>query len=64
MTTASSTPLKAIRAKCLWCSDDQPKEVRECPITSCPLFEYRFGRNPARKGVGGRLKAVPSEKRE
>jgi len=42
------TPLKAIRAKCRDCSGDQPKEVRRCPVTDCPLFIYRFGRNHSR----------------
>jgi len=46
------TPLKAIRAKCLECSAGQPKEVRECVILNCPLFSYRFGTNPKRKGIG------------
>lgn len=47
------TPIKAIRAKCLECSNNQPKEVRECYIPECPLFIYRLGKNPKRKGIGG-----------
>ncbi len=46
------TPLKAIRAKCLECSCNQPSEVRLCPITECSLFFYRGGTNPSRKGIG------------
>ncbi len=46
------TPLKAIRLKCLDCSNDQPKEVRLCPIEKCALFQFRFGKNPRRKGIG------------
>lgn len=46
------TPLKAIRAKCLDCSAGQPSEVRKCDIPECPLFTYRFGKNPKRKGIG------------
>jgi hypothetical protein len=45
------TPLKSIRAKCLDCSINQPKEVRECQITDCPLWFFRFGTNPKRKGL-------------
>ena len=45
------TPLKAIRQKCLNCSNRQPKEVRFCQATECPLFVYRFGKNPKRRGV-------------
>lgn len=36
---------KAIRAKCLDCSENQI-EVRDCPIKHCPLWAYRFGANP------------------
>lgn len=50
----SLTPLKAIRKKCLDCSCFQPKEVKLCPMTECTLYPYRFGHNPARKGLGAR----------
>ena len=43
---AKLTPIKAIRAKCLDCTNGQYVEVRECPITDCPLYEYRMGRRP------------------
>ena len=46
------TPIKAIRAKCLECSGGQPSEVRECLITDCPLYPFRMGKNPNRKGIG------------
>lgn len=46
------TPLKAIRLNCVQCSVNQPKEVRLCPITDCPLYPFRFGSNPNRKGIG------------
>ena len=51
------TPIKAIRAKCLECSNHQPKEVRECYIPECPIYPYRMGTNPNRKGIGN-LKGV------
>ena len=44
------TPIKAIRRHCLSCSGDSPKEVRLCVITDCPLYPYRLGKNPHRKG--------------
>ena len=47
------TPLKAIRAKCLDCSCGQWYEVKMCPIDCCPLYEYRDGHNPKRKGISG-----------
>lgn len=40
------SPLKAIRAKCLDCSGDYLKEIKECPITDCPLYPFRTGKNP------------------
>jgi hypothetical protein len=43
------TPVKAIRAKCLDCTGDQPKEVRECPVYACPCWPYRMGRRPTKK---------------
>ncbi len=43
---ARLTPMKAIRAKCLECSNDQMKEVRLCPIKKCALYEYRTGHRP------------------
>ena len=39
------TPMKAIRLKCLDCSDTS-SEVKHCPVTDCPLRPYRFGRRP------------------
>ena len=44
------TPLKAIRAHCLACSNDSANEVKLCPIKDCPLYAYRFGHDPALKG--------------
>jgi hypothetical protein len=47
------TPLQAIRAKCLDCSNHKPKEVRECSaMFSCALYPFRLGHNPNRRGVG------------
>lgn len=40
------TPIKAIRAKCLDCCCGQYKEVELCPSADCPLYPYRFGKNP------------------
>lgn len=44
------TPIKSIRAKCLNCSCGSSNEVSLCVIEDCPLFPYRFGKNPNRKG--------------
>jgi hypothetical protein len=48
------TPLKSIRAKCLECSNGQPKEVRQCPATDCTHYPFRLGKNPNRKGSGNK----------
>jgi hypothetical protein len=41
------TPIKSIRAKCLDCTCNQPKEVRLCQVISCPLYPYRMGKRPS-----------------
>lgn len=51
MRKAVPTPLKAMRAKCLDCAG-RPKEVRHCPAIDCPLWPFRMGKNPNRKGIG------------
>lgn len=52
---SKTTPLKAIRAHCLECMCGSVKEVKLCEM-NCPLHIYRFGKNPTRKGIGGRGK--------
>ncbi|WP_164845556.1 hypothetical protein [Anaerosphaera multitolerans] len=37
------TRQQAIRKKCLDCSGQSFKEVKECPIKKCPLYRYRLG---------------------
>jgi hypothetical protein len=36
-------PLQAIRERCLWCSNDQPKEIEMCASHICPLHPFRWG---------------------
>ena len=52
------TPVSAIRAQCLVCAKGKVRVVRKCEKQDCPLFHYRFGRNPARKGIGGPRRAA------
>lgn len=40
------TPMKAIREKCLDCMCGNANEVRLCPPKDCPLYDFRFGKNP------------------
>lgn len=46
------TPLKAIRAKCLECCCGSASEVKQCTVDHCPLYCYRDGHNPSRRGIG------------
>lgn len=46
------SPLKSIRKNCLECSNQQPKEVKECSIIDCPLYPFRLGKNPNRSKIG------------
>lgn len=41
-------PVKAIRAKCISCMCGSAKEVTLCGAQKCPLFPFRFGKNPYR----------------
>jgi len=54
------TPVRAIRLKCLECGS-RPKEVRLCEAKDCYLYAYRFGRNPRRKGIGGKTSHFKSK---
>ena len=42
--------LSAIRAKCIDCCGGMLSEVRDCTITSCALWPFRFNHNPFRVG--------------
>jgi len=44
-------PLKAIRAKCLDCSNGSFQEVKNCPIVACPIYPYRLGKRPIKSDV-------------
>lgn len=41
-------PVKAIRAYCLSCVCGSSTEVDRCPIEECPLYPFRYGKNPFR----------------
>lgn len=41
-------PVKAIRANCLDCCNGSSNEVALCPVDYCPLYPFRFGKNPYR----------------
>ena len=39
------TPLKVIREYCLYCMNNQPKEIKLCPSILCLFYFCRFGKN-------------------
>jgi hypothetical protein len=47
--TMITNPVKAIRANCIECSGGSVSEVAQCVMPDCPLYPFRFGRNPYRK---------------
>jgi hypothetical protein len=51
------TPVKAIRLTCVACSAGCTSAVRDCPITDCPLWEYRMGKRPPK----GKAKRTPMQ---
>ncbi len=58
MKKKARTPLKSIRIYCTTVCSSQLKEVRLCSMSDCPLYIYRFGRNPSRSGIGGTLDKI------
>lgn len=61
MIMSKLTPVKSIRKYCFECKlkvignrKGVYKSVRLCPNIDCPLYPYRMGKNPNRRGIGGR----------
>jgi hypothetical protein len=52
LTTASLTPIKAIRQQCLECVGWQVKEITDCTSTLCPLFPFRMGKTHSGRAGG------------
>jgi len=46
------SPVKSIRKFCIQCSGFSVREVAKCVIPDCPLYPFRFGKNPNRSGIG------------
>lgn len=44
-----TNPVKAIREKCIECCCGSTTEVKECTVERCPIFPFRFGKNPFRQ---------------
>lgn len=48
-------PVKVLRLKCRDCTNNQIAEIDNCTIRQCPVWPWRFGKNPYR------IKKVMSE---
>lgn len=46
-----NTLKKAIMAKCIDCSCYETAEVKRCTVNTCPLWQFRNGKNPYSKRV-------------
>ncbi len=53
ITTRLLSPIKAIRQKCLDCSNWQESEIRNCTIEDCALFSFRFGKTSKEQHTEG-----------
>ena len=57
------SPIKAIRQKCLDCCCNQRVEVNLCTCEDCPLWPFRFGKNPySNKTFSDEQKAAMAER--
>lgn len=59
-----TNPVKAIRAHCLDCCCGSSEEVKKCPVDYCPLYPFRFGKNPyrAKRELTEEQRAAASER--
>jgi hypothetical protein len=57
------TGLKAIKRRCLDCSGFLKGAVRTCHRTTCPLYPFRFGKNPNRTLSGSKREAAVARMR-
>lgn len=46
-----TSPVKALRARCLHCCGFEKTEVRKCADFACPSWPFRMGHNPFVKGA-------------
>lgn len=46
-----TSPLKAIKKKCIECFGGVQSEVKRCTGKTCPLYPFRYGTNPYRQRV-------------
>lgn len=48
-----TSPIKAMRKRCLWCMNQSAASVEDCAEKDCPSWGYRFGMSPGKaKSLG------------
>ena len=52
--TASLTPLRALRNRCMDCCNWSTQEVKLCPAEDCAAWPFRLGRDPSKGGHGNK----------
>ena len=60
---AGRPSVKNIRKFCLECMGSSSQLVEECENLSCPVYQYRFGKNPKRAGQVNKGSFKPSVSR-
>jgi len=50
-------PIKKIKEYCIDCSDGV-QNIKKCSFTKCPLFLFKKGKNPNKKGNKDNLKPI------
>ena len=58
ITARKITPVRAIRAKCLDCSNGVYAEATNCVVSQCPLYPYRKGKKPTAEELEGYVKSL------
>lgn len=56
------TPMRAIRAYCVWCHNHQQALTKECPSIECDLYSRRMGREDKSVEVEYRLTTLKAIK--
>ena len=55
------TPRKAMRLKCLECSNGSSFEVRHCQVYQCHLYPHRFGKRPVQADIDKHFEYLDEE---
>ena len=45
------TPIKSIRAYCIWCCGEQLEEVKLCPAVDCLFYPFRMGKKTIKGSI-------------